>query len=86
MLRAYSRRIESQDADITALEDIRAIREEAEREEHRAVARLREQGYSWAEIALALGTSKSRAIARYGGAPVDPERVRRAGGQPLEMR
>lgn len=65
--------------DASTLTAFVGVVEAAEAATAEAVAYLREQGYSWSEIAAGLGVSKQAAAKRYGG---DTETVtfRRVGG------
>lgn len=63
ILRAMSRRIASADPD--DLGEMLALRDELDEAIVRAVAGLRETGYSWGEIAAATGTTRQAAFARW---------------------
>ena len=64
ILRAYSRRVA--DRDIEGLAGLVAVRDEADRATATAVAALREQGFSWADVARVIGCSRQAAQQRYG--------------------
>lgn len=64
-LRAYTRRIA--DGDIEALTDLAALTADLEHATGQAVAALHAYGYSWADIAYRLGTTRQAAHQRYGG-------------------
>jgi len=66
VIAAYARRISSGDVD--ALIDMIGLSEDVDRAIGRAVTGLRAHGYSWAEIALRLGTTRQAAQQRWGGA------------------
>lgn len=63
ILRAMSRRIAQ--ADPEDLTEMLALRDELDDAIVRAVAGLRQNGYSWAEIATATGTTRQAAFARW---------------------
>lgn len=66
MLRAYARRVAtSSPEDLAEMVTLRATLEANITE---AVVGLRQQGYSWAEIARPLGISKQAVASRYGAA------------------
>jgi hypothetical protein len=67
ILRAYSRRCA--DADPEDLVELLALQVEVTNAINAAVAGLREQGCSWAEIARATGTSRQAAHKRWGVNP-----------------
>lgn len=63
MIRAMGRRVGSEDPiDLQELGRLRAALDEAERE---AVAMLRDNGCSWAEIGEGLGTTRQNAQQRF---------------------
>lgn len=64
IMRAYGRRVA--DRDIAALGGLAALREEVDAATKAAVASLRTQGYSWADIGRELGVSKQAAQQRWG--------------------
>jgi hypothetical protein len=64
VLRAYSRRIAAGDVD--ALDDMRDLAAEIDTAMARAVAGLRVQGYSWADIGTRLGITRQAAQQRWG--------------------
>lgn len=64
ILRAYARRVS--DGDIEALTDLAALSHQVEQAIAQAVAGLHTFGYSWAEIANQLGTTRQAAHQRYG--------------------
>lgn len=86
MLKAYPRRVVEDGLDPDALTQLREIQDELDRQTGETVARLREDGYTWTQIADGLGTTKSAAIRKYGSLPVDEAKVRKAGAQPGELR
>jgi hypothetical protein len=51
------------------LRAVRALRELAERLEAGHVAKAREQGWSWQDIALCIGVSRQAVHKKYGHAP-----------------
>ncbi len=51
------------------LRAVLALRRLAERLEAEQVARARDQGWSWQQIADALGMTRQSVHAKYGGAP-----------------
>lgn len=63
ILRAMSKRIAS--ADPEDLAEMLALRDELDDAIVRAVAGLRDNGYTWAEIAVATGTTRQAAYARW---------------------
>lgn len=63
ILRAMSRRIAT--ADPEDLHEMLQLRDELDEAIVRAVAGLRETGYSWGEIAHATGTTRQAAFARW---------------------
>jgi hypothetical protein len=65
ILRAYSRRIAS--GDIEALTDLTTLQTELDTALTSAVTGLREQGYSWTDIARPLGVTRQAAQQRFGG-------------------
>jgi hypothetical protein len=64
VLRAYARRIAS--GDIEAIKDLDGLLTEVETALSRAVAGLRDTGYSWAEIGLRLGVTRQAVHQRWG--------------------
>jgi hypothetical protein len=62
---ALGRRIAS--GDVEALADLLALVHEVDQAAHVAVTGLRESGYSWAEIAARIGTTRQAAQQRWGG-------------------
>jgi hypothetical protein len=64
VIRAAGRRIAA--GDIEGLSGLLKLAEEVERAARAAVAGLRVQGYSWAEIAARTGTSRQAAQQRWG--------------------
>lgn len=64
ILKAYGRRLAVGDVD--ALPDLLALAGEVDAVIGKAVAGLREAGYSWGEIGAGLGTSKQAAQQRFG--------------------
>jgi hypothetical protein len=59
------------------LRAVRALRELAERLEAGHVAKAREQGWSWQDIALCIGVSRQAVHKKYGNAPGGRLAVRR---------
>ncbi|MGP4105308.1 hypothetical protein [Nonomuraea sp. KM90] len=64
-IRAYGRRIAT--GDVEALSDALALSTELDTAIGQAVAGLRAQGYSWADIARPLGITRQAAQQRWGG-------------------
>lgn len=64
-IRAYGRRIAS--GDVEALADALALIDDLDTAITHAVAGLREQGYSWADIARPLAITRQAAQQRWGG-------------------
>lgn len=64
IVRAYSKRVA--DRDIAALGGLARLREELDTATRYAVANLRSQGYSWADIGRELGITRQGAFQRYG--------------------
>jgi hypothetical protein len=62
---ALGRRIAT--GDVEALRDLLALVQEIDQAAHIAVTGLREVGYSWAEIAARIGTTRQAAQQRWGG-------------------
>ncbi len=58
----------------TGLRAVRALRELAERLEAGHVARARDQGWSWQDIADCIGVSRQAAHKKYGRRPLGKER------------
>jgi hypothetical protein len=65
VLRAFSRRIAA--GDIDALTDLANLAADLETALHDAVTGLRQEGYSWADIGNATGTTRQAAHQRWGG-------------------
>lgn len=63
ILRAYGRRVA--DRDIAALSGLAALQAEVDAATRVAVASLRTQGYSWADIGRELGITRQAAQQRY---------------------
>jgi DNA-directed RNA polymerase specialized sigma24 family protein len=63
IVRAFSRRVAS--GDVEALADLVAMSHQLDEAITHAVLGLREQGYSWSEIADRLGTTKQAAHSRW---------------------
>lgn len=64
MIRAHGRRVG--DGDPADLAELVALRAELDRAIREAIHGQREQhGFSWAEVAMALGTSRQSAFERY---------------------
>jgi hypothetical protein len=67
VLRAYSRRVAA--GDIEAIADMAALADEITAATQGAISSLRAiHGYSWADIALRLGTTRQAAQQRWGSA------------------
>jgi hypothetical protein len=66
VLRGYARRIGA--GDIDAIADLGGLLGEVETVLNRAVAGLRDTGYSWAEIGLRLGVTRQAVHQRWGDA------------------
>lgn len=66
IVRAYSRRVA--DGDVDALPELRALSAEIDAAIGKSVAGLRAAGYSWADIATRLGTTRQAAQQRFGRA------------------
>jgi hypothetical protein len=64
VIRAYGRRIAS--GDVEALRDLLALNQEIEQATDNAVEGLRDNGYSWGEIATRLGVTRQAAHQRWG--------------------
>ena len=64
VIRAHARRIA--DGDVDALVDLLRLGDEVDTATHTAVTGLRSFGYSWAEIATRLGTTRQAAQQRWG--------------------
>lgn len=64
IVRAYGRRVS--DGDVEALPELLALSSEIDAAITKSVAGLREAGYSWAEIASRLGTTRQAAQQRFG--------------------
>lgn len=64
IVKAYGRRIGS--GDIDALPELSALAREVDAVIGQSVAGLRAAGYSWAEIAARLGTTRQAAQQRFG--------------------
>ncbi|MBI3688929.1 MAG: hypothetical protein HY241_16610 [Actinobacteria bacterium] len=64
IIRAHGRRIAA--GDVEALPDLLSLADELERATQDAVIGLRQAGYSWAEIAARLGTTRQAAQQRWG--------------------
>ncbi len=64
VIRAHARRIA--DGDVDALADLLRLADEVDTATQTAVAGLRSFGYSWAEIATRLGTTRQAAQQRWG--------------------
>jgi len=64
IMRAYGRRVA--DRDIAALGGLAQLREEVDVATRNAVAALRTQGYSWADIGRELGVTKQAAQQKWG--------------------
>ena len=86
-IRGQARRPQRHDAgvndtlDTDALRSLVALREAVEATIADAVAYLRDEEYSWSEIADGLGVSKQAAAKRYGALDLGPEvTFRRVGG------
>lgn len=65
VVRAYARRVA--DGDVEALPDMVRLSDELDAAIAESVAGLRRFGYSWAEIASRLGTTRQAAHARWSG-------------------
>jgi AraC-like DNA-binding protein len=81
ILKAYGRRIGA--GDIAALSELEALRSELDATIADAVRQLREQEYSWQQIADVLGVSRQAVMQRFAAAKGTG---RRAGGQPTYLR
>ncbi len=83
VIRAYSRRVAAGDIEaITAMARLAADLEDATRQ---AITGLRDQGYSWADIALRLGITRQGAQRHWGEPPgpgTDTGSTRDGGGCP----
>ena len=79
VLAAHARRIGS--GDIEGLADLAALAAEVNTALHTAVTDLRDQGYSWADIAARLGTTRQAAHQRFRGpgSSTSPSRDEEAG-------
>ncbi len=64
VIRAHARRIA--DGDVDALADLLRLADEVDTATQTAVTSLRRFGYSWAEIATRLGTTRQAAQQRWG--------------------
>lgn len=64
IVRAYSRRVG--DGDVEALPELLALAADVDAAIAKSVAGLRDAGYSWAEIAARLGTTRQAAQQRFG--------------------
>jgi hypothetical protein len=62
---ALGRRVAT--GDVEALRDLLALVHEVDQAAHVAVTGLRDTGYSWAEIANRIGTTRQAAQQRWGG-------------------
>jgi hypothetical protein len=86
ILRSYGKKAAAGDLDITALEQLRELREMLDGQTAEVVRALRtEEGgaHSWDEIGRALGITRSAAYRKYGGDEAD---ARKPGGQPGRLR
>lgn len=75
VIRAHARRVGT--GDIEGLAELRDLDRELDRAVHAAVTGLRGHGYSWAEIARRLGTTRQAAHERWS---TDPASARPEGG------
>ena len=64
VIRAHARRVA--DGDVDALADLLRLGDEVDTATQTAVTGLRDFGYSWAEIATRLGTTRQAAQQRWG--------------------
>jgi DNA-binding NarL/FixJ family response regulator len=62
----------------TALAAVVALRRLADRLERAAVAEAIRQGWTWAQIAEALGVTRQAAHKRHAGRRLDPDRTKRS--------
>ena len=67
MLRAFTRRVS--EGDVEGLAELAHLAELAELATGQAARALVADGYSWADVARVLGTSRQNAHKRYGKAP-----------------
>jgi hypothetical protein len=65
VIAAYSRRVAA--GDIEAISTMAALADDFDQAIRQAIASLRADGYSWADIALRLGITRQGAQQRWGG-------------------
>ena len=87
LLRKFAPAAKVSRVDISALEQLREIQEELDKQTAEVVLELRAQGYSWQAIGDALGIGRAGAYKKFVGRPgiADAEGARKPGGQPAEI-
>ncbi|WP_248579885.1 hypothetical protein [Nocardioides sp. InS609-2] len=79
MCASLGRRFDGGDGDVPDLAEFATVRKALDEAEHAAVAALRRRyGYSWAQVARPLGTTRQAAQMRYGREPERRATTRRS--------